>query len=725
MEEQKEFLQSNPLLSAQELASTVKFLRKQMTPHPSLKDAMDICGTGGSGLPRINTSTISAFILSSLGVPIAKHGNNASSGRFGSFDLLEALEVEPTFKKHNLVFLHAKKFHPAMRFFAEARKSIKTPTFFNIIGPLLNPANTKIQIIGTPFKDKMKLIAETCKLLGKKHVVVVCGEDRLDEITITGKTFITELKNNQINSYTISPKDFGIKKATFSEIKGGNSAFNIQITKTILNSECKSRHLDLVLANSAMAIFMAKKAKTLQEGYSIAKQAVVEGLALRQFVSCSSKNILSEIVLNKIKEVAILPEITTSLPLSTRDFKRALKQGKTSIIAEIKQKSPSKGAIKKVNASSLAKHYEKNGAAAISVLCDKKFFGGSFAKMKQAAIATKFTPILCKDFIISSKQIFYARKNGADAILLISSILTKNQITSFYKLAKSLGMDSLCEVNTQEDLLKALQTPVEIIGINNRDLNTFTTDLKTTTTLSKLIPPNKIIVSESGIHTSEDLLSLPKKVDAALIGTSIMQGYPLTNFTSPQLKICGIRTIKDALFCEKAGVDFIGLNLVESSHRKISAKKTIEICKATKIINKVGVFQNPTISEIKKAEKHLDFIQLCGNESIAFIKKCQKPVIKTISIKTKSDITKAKKYLPHVAFIILDGVLPGSGNKFNHNLIKNTGYPFFIAGGINSSNIKDALKTKPLGIDIASGAETNWRIDQSKIKKILNQTKSC
>src|SRR3989338_7680855 len=176
-QEQKHFLQYKNAITPEELALAVKFLMGKMTKQYETPFAIDICGTGGSGLPRINTSTISAFILAPSGINIAKHGNKAASGRFGSFDLLENMGIDLSNNKaENLTFLYARDYHPVMKHFAEARKEIGTPTFFNLLGPLLNPAQTKKQIIGTAFKDKMELIAETCRLIGKEKVYVVCGE---------------------------------------------------------------------------------------------------------------------------------------------------------------------------------------------------------------------------------------------------------------------------------------------------------------------------------------------------------------------------------------------------------------------------------------------------------------------------------------------------------------------------------------------------------------------
>ena len=674
--EQEQFLRSKKDISSTELASAVKFLMKQMPKKANFPGAIDICGTGGSGLSRINTSTISAFILADLGVKVAKHGNKAASGRFGSFDLLEKLGAEA---RDNLLFLYAREFHPVMKHFAQVRTKIGKPTFFNLLGPLLNPANTKRQIIGTAFKDKMQLIAETCKLIGKEKVYVVCGEDGLDEVTLTGKTFVTELNNGKIKNYTISPEDFGVEPAKFDEIKGGDSDFNVKIALDILDGKCKSRHLDLVLINCALALKLCGKVKSLEEGY---------------------------------------------LKPSDRDFYKALKAGRTSIIAEVKKRSPSKGMICKTGFSpaKIAKNYEKQGADAISVLCDKKRFSGNYKYMLQARENTDFTPILCKDFITSAHQILKARRHGADAVLLIASDLSEKEIKKLYRVAKRLNMDVLCEVHTLKELKKVLKTPAKIIGINNRDLRTFKIDLNTTREIAPHIPKNKVVVSESGMFSRKDI---PKNVDAVLVGTALMQGTPLTHLVTPKLKICGIKTIKAAKFCEDAGVDFIGLNFVPSSFRKISFEKAKKICEKVRYIKKVGVFQDQKLSEINKLAKHLDFIQLCGNEEVEFIKKCKKPVIKTIAVGKLSDLKKAYKYLPHVASILLDGPKPGSGISFDFNLLKNIKYPFFIAGGINLINLDSALKLNPLTVDIASGVETDSRIDPRKIHLILNQLKSC
>ncbi|MDF2504594.1 indole-3-glycerol phosphate synthase TrpC [Clostridium sp.] len=240
--------------------------------------------------------------------------------------------------------------------------------------------------------------------------------------------------------------------------------------------------------------------------------------------------ILDDIVSYKIKQIE---EEKRQLPLKefenkvqdivTRDFKVAISKPGINIIAEVKKASPSKGIIKPdFDPKSIAKVYEKISIDAISVLTEKKFFMGSdeyIAKVKEVTVK----PVLRKDFIIDEYQIFQAKKIGADAILLIVAVLGK-ELKSFYKLATELGLNCLIEVHNREELEIALEAEAEIIGINNRDLRDFSVDLKTTEKFMKYIPKETVIVSESGIKTSDDILYLKSiGVNTVLIGETFMR----------------------------------------------------------------------------------------------------------------------------------------------------------------------------------------------------------
>jgi indole-3-glycerol phosphate synthase len=247
---------------------------------------------------------------------------------------------------------------------------------------------------------------------------------------------------------------------------------------------------------------------------------------------------LKEIIANKrtevkeAKEEFPLSEFMDRLKKSGRNFAEAIKarsksSGKNkfpvpSLIAEIKRASPSHGRLKAgLDLKETINVYNKY-ASSISVLTDKKFFNGSLEDLDYASRLTKL-PILRKDFIIDKYQIYESRFHNADAILLVSSILGKNTMRRFINLSKSYGMQCLVEAHTESELKKALNSGAGIIGINNRDLETLKIDTEKTLSLAKLIPRNKIAVSESGIESREYVKSISGKVDAVLIGTYFMK----------------------------------------------------------------------------------------------------------------------------------------------------------------------------------------------------------
>ena len=242
--------------------------------------------------------------------------------------------------------------------------------------------------------------------------------------------------------------------------------------------------------------------------------------------------ILDKIIDTKKEEVAHLKRIRplqelkhaiADLP-SPGNFHETINGRECAIIAEVKRRSPSKGTLKEdFDPIRIALLYEENGAAAVSVLTDRTFFGGDdvyLANIKQHVSL----PLLRKDFIIDLYQIYETRFLRGDAILLIAGILTDNQLREYTGLAQSLGLSVLCEVHSEGDLDKALAANVKIIGINNRDLATFSVDMKTTTNLAPLVPADRIIVSESGIRTRQDIETLMKSgIHAFLIGETLMQ----------------------------------------------------------------------------------------------------------------------------------------------------------------------------------------------------------
>jgi indole-3-glycerol phosphate synthase len=244
--------------------------------------------------------------------------------------------------------------------------------------------------------------------------------------------------------------------------------------------------------------------------------------------------VLDDIIFDKRQEVAALKtrlnldhvkQLAKDLP-STRDFFRALPRGRMSLIAELKQASPSAGVIaERFVPTFLAKTYEESGAAALSVLTDEKYFQGKLAYLKEAKDPTTI-PVLRKDFIIDEAQIYESRIAGADAILLIAAVLGDGQLSDYLGLAHDLKMSCLVEVRDEAEAARVLQTDARIIGINNRDLKTFKVDFHTTKNLLSQLPALKerVIVSESGISNAEQVKELRVAgVSAILVGTSLMK----------------------------------------------------------------------------------------------------------------------------------------------------------------------------------------------------------
>ncbi len=224
----------------------------------------------------------------------------------------------------------------------------------------------------------------------------------------------------------------------------------------------------------------------------------------------------------KTTPLSMLKEAVEKMP-PTRDFRRALVGGDGAIIAEVKRRSPSRGVIREdFDPIRIAREYERNGAAAVSVLTDETFFGGSNAEL--TAVKSAITlPILRKEFIIDPWQIYETRAIGADALLLIAAILGENQLRESHELAASLGLASLVEVHDRRELEMALSAGAEIIGINNRDLRTFATDMGTSLALAPLVPADRIIVSESGIRSRAEIEVLRRAgVRAFLIGEALV-----------------------------------------------------------------------------------------------------------------------------------------------------------------------------------------------------------
>lgn len=251
------------------------------------QNVVDICGTGGSGLPRINTSTLASLLLAHCGLPIAKHGNRAAAGRFGSFNLLESLDIPISFNLEkaqeslnvtNLAFLFAPAIHPVFRHFAPIRAKIGVPTIFNVLGPLVNPCLPERQFIGTAFADLMDLIFETGIRMGKTHLIVARGWDGLDEISVSAPTRVLEYHNGKKEDYEICPEDFGIETLPFHAVSAPNPEISLAIARKMLAGIPDSEHYKLVAVNAAFIYTRFIEPIPLIEAYRKMEKMIFSGV---------------------------------------------------------------------------------------------------------------------------------------------------------------------------------------------------------------------------------------------------------------------------------------------------------------------------------------------------------------------------------------------------------------------------------------------------------------
>ncbi|AEF17503.1 MULTISPECIES: anthranilate phosphoribosyltransferase [Thermoanaerobacterium] len=249
---------------------------------------IDTCGTGGDGGKTFNISTAVAIISSSAGIKIAKHGNKAVSSKSGSADVLNELGVkidaEPEMTKKfidevGFGFLFAPLYHSAMKNVAPIRKELGLRTVFNILGPLTNPASVKGQVLGVYDKNLTHILAEVLLKLGCERALVVHGNDGLDEITTTTTTTVSEVRDGKVTDYTIDPNDYGIRLSKDSDIGGGDSKENAKIILDILNGE-KGPKRDIVVLNSAAALYVGKAVDSIKEGVKLAEYLIDSGKAL-------------------------------------------------------------------------------------------------------------------------------------------------------------------------------------------------------------------------------------------------------------------------------------------------------------------------------------------------------------------------------------------------------------------------------------------------------------
>lgn len=271
-----------------EITGAATVLREMAEMIHAPAGALDCCGTGGDGIGTYNISTAVALVSAACGVPIAKHGNRAASSKSGAADVLEALgvnlnlttaQLETALKEIGFCFLMAPHHHQAMKHVMPVRKAIGERTIFNLLGPLANPAGTKLQLIGVYDQKWVRPMAEVLKNLGSTRAWVVHGQDGLDEISTTAPTDIAVLDNGEITERVITSADFGLKTATLEDLKGGDASENAAALLALLNGE-ECAYRDIVLANVSAVLNISGQTDDLEQGALLASYAIDGGGAL-------------------------------------------------------------------------------------------------------------------------------------------------------------------------------------------------------------------------------------------------------------------------------------------------------------------------------------------------------------------------------------------------------------------------------------------------------------
>ncbi|MGA8900454.1 anthranilate phosphoribosyltransferase [Bradyrhizobium sp.] len=282
-----------------EITGAVSAVRAKMLKVKAPANAVDVVGTGGDGSGSVNVSTCASFIVAGTGVPVAKHGNRALSSRSGAADVLSSLgvkiditpeQVGRCIAEAGIGFMFAPSHHPAWKNVGPTRVELATRTIFNLLGPLANPAGVKRQMVGVFSKQWVLPLAQVLKNLGSEAVWVVHGSDGLDEITLTGPTFVAALEDGAIRSFEVTPEDVGLKRVAGEALKGGDAAANAVALRSVLDG-MPSPYRDVALLNAAAALVVAGRAKDLKEGLTLGARSIDDGAAaerLKRLVAVSN-----------------------------------------------------------------------------------------------------------------------------------------------------------------------------------------------------------------------------------------------------------------------------------------------------------------------------------------------------------------------------------------------------------------------------------------------------
>jgi anthranilate phosphoribosyltransferase len=510
-----------------ELLGFVKCMRSKAKRVSAPEGAVDLCGTGGDGARTFNISTVASFVVAACGVPVAKHGNRAISSRSGSADVLTALgipitlaqaDVERCVKETGIGFMFAPRFHESMRNVMATRREIGVRTFFNILGPMSNPADVKRQLIGVYDPRVARTIAEVMHDLGSERVMVVHGAG-MDEITNTGPTKVVELRDGDMHEYEITPETFGLDMAVPADLAGGSAQDNARMMLSILRGDVSPR-ADVVAMNSAAALVVAERASNLEEGFAIATEAMAAKKGLDKLKSfCEACNaleggaqknmnasdlsgrrilpdtlrsrcgditadlvsrisgiergktslegldstliqepsILSVLVLNRMMKVLTGPKTDTPIDVtkSKARFSDSIADSRgLAVVGEYKPRSPSTIGLHVPPDPDMTASVYSGTGVACTSVLVEEDFFGGGADLFSRFRAMVSMPMLFKDFVVSERQLLTARTIGADAVLLIAKTLNRNTLDRLVCATLEMGLEPVVEVHDRIDLEK-------------------------------------------------------------------------------------------------------------------------------------------------------------------------------------------------------------------------------------------------------------------------------
>ena len=284
----------------EEITASAAGMRAHCIKLLHYQDVLEIVGTGGDGSNSFNISTTASMVIAAAGVPVAKHGNRAASSKSGAADVLEALGVKITLepersaeilKKINICFLFAQNYHIAMKYVAPIRKELGIRTVFNILGPLSNPAGANMELMGVYEEALVEPLARVMENLGVTKGMVVYGQDKLDEISMSAPTSVCEIRDDKFRSYELTPEQFGYPRCEKDALKGGTPQENAQITRDILDGKETGAKRQAVCLNAGAALYIAGKAETMEAGVRLAEELIDSGAAkakLEEFIKESN-----------------------------------------------------------------------------------------------------------------------------------------------------------------------------------------------------------------------------------------------------------------------------------------------------------------------------------------------------------------------------------------------------------------------------------------------------